>query len=97
MADYGNRKPVRMSDTSEKISEAIESGDRLRELQALRAVRATHLDNAYTPASAVSALARQYRDLSEEIEKLEAQTEDLAESDSHEADISDAEWTLHAI
>ena len=96
MADYGERKPVAFNH-NETISEAIKAGERIRELKALRNVLAAHLDNTYTPASAVATLSRQYRDLSEEIERLEAQQDEKSNGEATVTDISDADWTLHAI
>lgn len=56
------------------LSEAIEkTGNRLGELRSLRQILAGHLDSPNTLARDISALARQYRDVSKDIEELEAQ------------------------
>lgn len=96
MADYGERKPVRMNVEAETITDAMGAGDRLRELQALLAVLATHLDNPYTPSSAVASLSRQYRDLSEDVERLKARHGDVS-NEANVHNVADADWTLHAI
>lgn len=95
--ENGERKPVSFSKSDEAISDAIQANDQLRELLALRRVLATHLDNAYTPSSAIAALSRQYRDLSDQIADLQAKVSEDVDEYSGPTLVEDADWKPHAI
>ena len=95
--ENGERRPVRLNKDQESISDSIDSSDHLRELFALRRVLAAHLDNPYTPSSAVAALSRQYRDLAQQIADLESQNLDSEVGYSGPELVQDADWKPHAI
>lgn len=69
---------------------------RLDELRAMRHVMAKHVDNENTLARDLAALIRQLRDVSKEIEELEAAQAE-AEREASDDDAADAPFTLEAI
>lgn len=73
---------------------AIKSGDRLDELRAIRSVIAGHIDNPDTSARDLAPLIRHARDISKEIEELEAQAASLSEIESQEVDGDDDRYTF---
>lgn len=80
------------------LSQAIASGSRLDELKAQRRILAAHEENPNTLARDLAALMRQSREISKEIEGLEARA---AEEDAEGADdangSADARWEPEAI
>lgn len=69
---------------------------RLDELRAMRAVMAKHIDSENTLARDLAALVRQLRDVSKEIEELEA-AERAAEVEAITDDTDDAPFILAAV
>ena len=100
MAGKKQLPPVRVVADGEKaspetLSGAIARGTRLDELKAMRRVLAAHIDNENTLARDLAALMRQAREISKEIEDLEAKESEL----DVEAvdDVADAEWRPQVI
>lgn len=100
MAGKKQLPPVRVvtdKDTASPLSysDAAARGSRLDELKAMRRVLAAHIDSENTLARDLAALMRQAREISKEIEDLEAKESEL----DVEAvdDVADAEWRPQAI
>lgn len=83
--------PVRVVQDGEEAPDAsmqgaVRSGNRLDELRAMRRVLAAHIDSENTLARDLAPLMRQAREISKEIEELEAAeavlTEGVAADDS---------------
>lgn len=80
------------------LSEAIASGSRLDELKAQRRILAAHEENPNTLARDLAALMRQSREISKEIEGLEARAaEEEAEGADDANGSADARWEPEAI
>lgn len=88
MTDKDTASPLSYSDAAAR-------GSRLDELKAMRRVLAAHIDSENTLARDLAALMRQAREISKEIEDLEAKESEL----DVEAvdDVADAEWRPQAI
>lgn len=79
------------------VSGAAEHGTRLDELRAMRRVLAAHIDNDQTLARDLAPLMRQAREISKEIEALEAQeAEETRDAEVASGNISTA-WRPEAI
>lgn len=75
MAGKKQLPPVRVvqeGETAPPSTVAATLGNRLDELRALRRIMAAHIDSPKTLARDLAALSRQFRDVSAEIEELEA-------------------------
>ena len=102
MAGKKQLPPVRAVADDEKaspetLSGAITRGTRLDELRAMRRVLAAHIDNENTLARDLAPLMRQTREISKEIEQLEAQElEEARDAEVHDGSISTA-WSAEAI
>ena len=100
MAGKKQLPPVRVVTDKDKASplsysDAAARGSRLDELKAMRRVLAAHIDNENTLARDLAALMRQAREISKEIEDLEAKESEL---DVEAVDnVADAEWRPQAI
>ena len=81
----------------ESYAAAIKSGNRLEELKAMRQVLAAHIDNENTLARDLAALMRQAREISKEIEELEAVEAEQPKGKGHIYAVEDAEWSEEAI
>lgn len=80
------------------MSGAIKSGTRLDELRAMRRVLAAHIDSENTLARDLAPLMRQAREISTEIESLQAlEIERQAEEEDVTNDASEAQWRPQAI
>lgn len=103
MAGKKQLPPVRAVAPDEKappatMAGAIQSGTRLDELKAMRRVLAAHIDNENTLARDLAPLMRQAREISLEIESLEArESEEQGERGGVSNDASDAAWRPQAI
>ncbi len=103
MAGKKQLPPVRVATTDDipappkSLTEAIESGDRLDELKAMRRILVAHMESENALTRDVPPLVRQVRELSKEIESLELraaeeEVEVLADNGS-----TDAVWKPTAI
>lgn len=73
MAGKKQLEPVPLRSVGEQsFSDAIRDGDRLDELRAMLRVLSAHIDSENTLARDLAALMRQAREISKEIEELEA-------------------------
>lgn len=100
MAGKKQLPPVRAVGDSEKAppqsySEASVRGTRLDELKAMRRVLAAHIDSENTLARDLAPLMRQAREISKEIEELEALEVDV--STEAESNVADSKWRPEAI
>lgn len=99
MAGKKQLPPVRIVKDDEKaapstVSDSLVRGTRLDELRAMLRVLAAHIDNENTLARDLAPLMRQARDISSEVEAIEARAVEEAE----ESDIGDdEEWDAEAI
>lgn len=96
MAGKKQLAPVRVIQADERPPEPSVSASqsRLQELRAMRRVLAAHIDNENTLARDLAPLIRQVREISREVEELEAvEAEVHADDDSAE----DAAFRLEAI
>lgn len=92
--------PVRVVQEGEKAPPATIAsalGNRLDELRALRRVMAAHMDAEGILARDLAALSRQFRDVSVEIEELEAIEADAGVGVDYGGSSEDAEFKLEAI
>ena len=102
MAGKKQLPPVRVVTDGEKappqsLSEAARAGSRLDELRAMRRVLAAHIDNENTLARDLAPLMRQVREISKEIEELEAiEAERAKDTEVQDGNISTA-WRPEAI
>lgn len=98
MAGKRQLPPVWDDEAPDSHSDASVAGavSRLDELRAMRAVMARHVDNPNTLARDLAALVRQLRDVSKEIEELEA-AERAAEVEAITDDTDDAPFILAAV
>lgn len=102
MAGKKQLPPVRILSDGEaappqSYSEAAARGTRLDELRAMRRVLAAHIDNPDTLARDLAALMRQAREISVEVEDLEA-VEAEAGGGAHDyGSTDDADFKLEAI
>lgn len=100
MAGKKQLRPVQYDErpAPSTMSGAIERGTRLDELKAMRRVLATHIDSANTLARDLAPLMRQAREISAEIESLEAQEAERAAMEEDDADgATDSAWRPQAI
>lgn len=108
MAGKKQLPPVRLASDEDipvpavrlSLTEAVESGSRLDELRAMRRLLVAHMESENTLARDLAALTRQVRELSKEIEGLEAQeAERLKQAAEGGADdgAADSEWKPTAI
>lgn len=103
MAGKKQLPPVRLADDSDipspprTLSQAIEQGSRLDELRAMRRILAAHIESDQTLARDLAALTRQVREISREVESLEAQEEDARLEDGSKYDAADEAWKPKAI
>ena len=99
MAGKKQLAPVPLHKASEQtLGDAIRSGDRLDELRAMLRVLSGHIDSENTLARDLAALMRQAREISKEIEELEAKRAAEAEEDlGVVVDISDEGFDYSAI
>lgn len=95
--------PVRLATEADNpsppmsLQEASEAGDRLEELKAMRRIIVAHIAAETTLARDLAALTRQVREMSKEIESLEARAaEERSEVDSGHG-TSDEAWEPKAI
>lgn len=100
MAGKKQLPPVRVVQEGEKVApqsyaESSERGTRIDELKALRRVLAAHIDSENTLARDLSPLVLRARELSEDIEDLEAR--EVSEGGVSTGDVADAEWRPQAI
>lgn len=91
--------PVPLHKETEKtFSDAIREGDRLDELKAMLRVLSGHIDSENTLARDLAALMRQAREISKEIEDLEAKRAVEAEEElGVVVEISDGKFDYSAI
>ena len=78
------------------VADAAESGTRLDELRAMRAVLARAIDSATTSPRDLAALTRRQMELSREIEALRVQEAEEAKK-AAESNVGDQEWRPQAI
>lgn len=81
---------------SPSLSQAFELGSRLDELKAMYRILAAHIESENTLARDLAALTRQAREISREIESLEAREADDTEEATNHA-VADSEWRPQAI
>lgn len=102
MAGKKQLPPVRVVEGDEKadpvtVTSAIAGGTRLDELRAMRRVLAAHIDNENTLARDLAALMRQTREISKEVESLEAlEAEQARDSEVRDGNISTV-WDAEAL
>lgn len=102
MAGKKQLPPVRVVEDDEKadpvtVTSAIAGGTRLDELRAMRRVLAAHIDNENTLARDLAALMRQAREISKEVESLEAlEAEQARDSEVRDGNISTV-WDAEAL
>lgn len=77
------------------VFDAAESGSRLEELRAIRAVLARAIDDSNTSPRDLAALTRRQIEVSREIEALKA--EEVEEEKGSNGAIADAKWRPQAI
>ncbi len=102
MAGKKQLPPVRMVADGEvsapqSYSEAARIGTRLDELRAMRRVLAGHIDNENTLARDLAALLRQAREISKEIEDLEAVEAESGVGVDGDRSTGDAKFRLEAV
>lgn len=102
MAGKKQLPPVRIVEDDEKadpvtVTSAIAGGTRLDELRAMRRVLAAHIDNENTLARDLAALMRQAREISKEIEEMEAQEAERAKDAGVQDGNISTEWRPEAI
>lgn len=104
MAGKKQLSPVRVATDEDAVistlSGAFSSGTRLDELKAMYRVLAAHIDSENTLARDLAALMRQAREISKEIEDLEArEAEESVEVDGGGVlgDSADVPWRPEAI
>lgn len=78
------------------VSDAAESGTRLDELRAMRAVIARAIDSDKTAPRDLSSLSRRQMELSREIEALRVEEAEEAKK-AAESNVTDQEWRPQAI
>ena len=102
MAGKKQLPPVRIVEDDEKadpvtVTSAIAGGTRLDELRAMRRVLAAHIDNENTLARDLAPLMRQAREISKEVESLEAlEAEQARDSEVRDGNISTV-WDAEAL
>lgn len=99
MAGKKQLRPVRPDETAPPttVSGAAERGSRLDELRAMRRVLAAHIDSDQTLARDLAPLMRQAREISKEIEELQAvEAEQIRDSEVQAGNVSTA-WRPEAI
>ena len=102
MAGKKQLPPVRVVEDGEEadpvtVTSAIAGGTRLDELRAMRRVLAAHIDNENTLARDLAALMRQAREISKEVESLEAlEAEQARDSEVRDGNISTV-WDAEAL
>lgn len=79
------------------LSQAFERGSRLDELRAMYRIIAAHIESVNTLARDLAALTRQAREISKEIESLEARESDDTREAGSTYGATDAEWRPQAI
>lgn len=100
MAGRKQLRPVRTDErpAPSTMSGAVERGTRLDELKAMRRVLAAHIDSENTLARDLAPLMRQAREISSEIESLEARDAERVAMEVDNADgATDAVWRPQAI
>lgn len=102
MAGKKQLPPVRVVEDGAKApaqsySAAASGGSRLDELRAMRRVLAAHIDNPDTLARDLAALMRQAREISKEVEDLEAIELEAGGSVDDDGSTEDAHFRLEAI
>lgn len=102
MAGKKQLPPVRVVQVGEEAppqsySEAAARGTRLDELRAMRRVLGAHIDSDAILARDLVAAMRQAREISVEIEKLEALEADSGVSVEDDGSTDDSEFSLTAI
>lgn len=101
MAGKKQNDPVDIHYSGEEmtLSEAITEGTRLDELRAIRRLLVSHMEHHETLARDLASLTRQMREISKEIETLEAQERERAKdsSGSDEGSTHGEVWKLEAI
>lgn len=102
MAGKKQLSPVRVVADDEQAppqsySAASAYGTRLDELRAMRRVLAAHIDNEDTLARDLAALMRQAREISKEIEDLEAIEAEAGVSVDDGSSTEDSDFKLEAI
>src|SRR5699024_6042274 len=88
---------VREGDEAHPASISAALGDRLNELRSVRRVMAAHLASENILARDLAALSTQFRDVSAEIEELEAVAAEAGVSAHGGVSSEDAEFRLEAI
>ena len=78
------------------VSDAAESGTRLDELRAMRAVLAKAIDSETTSPRDLAALTRRQMEISREIEALRVEEAEEAKK-AAESNVTDQEWRPQAI
>lgn len=82
----------------QSYSDAAARGQRVDELKAMRRVLAAHIDSENTLARDLAPLMRQAREISKEIEDIEAAEAEAAEAEAEvDVNVADAEWRPQAI
>jgi hypothetical protein len=79
------------------VSDAAESGTRLDELRAMRAVLARAIDSATTSPRDLAALTRRQMEISREIETLRVQEADEVREAAKANVVADKKWRPEAI
>lgn len=79
------------------LSQAFERGSRLDELKAMYRILAAHIESENTLARDLAALTRQAREISKEIESLEARESDDTRKVESTHGAADAQWRPQAI
>ena len=99
MAGKKQLRPVRPDEVAPPttVTGASERGTRLDELRAMRRVLAAHIDNENTLARDLAPLMRQAREISKEIEELQAvEAEQARDMEVRSGNVSTA-WRPEAI
>jgi hypothetical protein len=79
------------------VSDAAESGTRLDELRAMRAVLARAIDSSTTSPRDLAALTRRQMEISREIETLRVQEADEVREAAKSNVVADKKWRPEAI
>lgn len=79
------------------LIQSFERGSRLDELKAMYRILAAHIESDQTLARDLATLTRQAREISREIETLEAQEEEARVEVGSGYDAADAKWKPAAI
>ena len=79
------------------VFDAAESGSRVDELRAMRAVLARAIDSETTSPRDLAALTRRQMEISREIESLRAQAADEAREAAKQDVVTDRKWRPEAI